>query len=158
MTHYEHGTLLVSITEGRPGKIDFLTTGDDETVNPESASLRRQMDALDVLSAGGWELLRAAGRHAVAGRSDEGVPAPTPEGLACSRRGLLHASFSDGGSLIGRRPRGRGVRAGPSRLRAPLPGLNLPVSITHLRESSFPEVGEPTWQPSWSGSPDSSIG
>jgi len=29
------------------------------------------------------------------------------------------------GSLIGRRPRGRGVRAGPSRLRAPLPGLKV---------------------------------
>ncbi|MGY2074845.1 hypothetical protein [Blastococcus sp. SYSU DS0828] len=57
MAHYEHGTLLVTITEGRPGKINFLTTGDDETVNPESASLRRQMDALDVLSADGWELL-----------------------------------------------------------------------------------------------------
>lgn len=57
MTHYEHGTLLVTITEGRPGKIDFLTTADDETMNPESASLRRQMTALDVLSANSWELL-----------------------------------------------------------------------------------------------------
>ncbi len=31
-------------------------------------------------------------------------------------------------------------------------------TITHLREASFPEVEKPTWQPSWPGSPDSSIG
>lgn len=57
MARYEHGTLLVTITDGRPGKIDFLSTGGDEAVSPESAGLRLQMNALDLLSAAGWDLL-----------------------------------------------------------------------------------------------------
>ena len=48
------------------------------------------------------------------------------------------------GSLIGRRPRGRGVRAGPSRLRAPLPGLNLPCpSPTYVNPRSLRWENQP---------------
>ncbi|MEJ5946436.1 hypothetical protein WDZ17_14155 [Pseudokineococcus basanitobsidens] len=57
MAHHEHGTLLVTITDGQPGKIDFLTTGGDETVSPGSAALRSQMNALDLLSSAGWDVL-----------------------------------------------------------------------------------------------------
>jgi hypothetical protein len=45
MEQWEHGTLIVSRDVSRGGNIQFLTAGDDETVDHESASARKVMNA-----------------------------------------------------------------------------------------------------------------
>jgi hypothetical protein len=57
MEQWEHGTLVITAGQGRPGCIEFLTASDEETVSHESAALGRQMNALNVLSEDGWELV-----------------------------------------------------------------------------------------------------
>lgn len=54
---WEHGTLVVRPPSSRPGKIEFLTANDEETVSHENASPQKVMNALDVLSTDGWELV-----------------------------------------------------------------------------------------------------
>lgn len=63
MEKWEHGVLEARLAPNGAGKIEFISARDDETVDAEYASIRRQTNALNVLSEDGCEV---AGMTAVA--------------------------------------------------------------------------------------------
>jgi hypothetical protein len=55
MEHWEYGTLAASFTPAFGGSIEFVTATGERQVDPDGATMPRQMKALDAIAADGWE-------------------------------------------------------------------------------------------------------
>lgn len=81
----QHGVLEAKLSPNGAGTIEFITSTDEETVNAEYASVRRQTDALNKLTGEGWEVIGVTAvmvNEVTVTRYLVRRPAPQPPGQA----------------------------------------------------------------------------